>query len=66
MRNINGIYNFNKVVNDNFVSYERDPDVELMKLYKDKIDQLQENNIPINTLQIKKALLKVLRQHQDV
>ena len=66
MRNINGIYNFNKVVNDNFVSYEKDPDVELMKLYKDKIDQLQENNIPINTLQIKKALLKVLRQHQDV
>lgn len=63
MKNINGIYNFNKVVNDNFVSYDRDPDVELMKLYKDKIDQLQENNVPINTLQIKKALLKVLRQH---
>lgn len=63
MKNINGIYNFNKVVNDNFVSYDRDPDVDLMKLYKDKIDQLQENNVPINTLQIKKALLKVLRQH---
>lgn len=37
-----------------------------MKIYYSKIAQLQENNVPINTMQIKKALLKVLRQHQDV
>ena len=27
---------------------------------------MKENKVPINTMQIKKALLKVLRQHSDV
>ena len=45
---------------------ERDPDIELMKLYKEKMEQMKEQGIAINTAQIKKALLKVLRQHSDV
>lgn len=52
---------FNKLTNEGAV--ERDPDVDLMRLYKEKIDSLTTQGIPINTLQIKKALLKVLRQH---
>ena len=28
---------------------ERDPDVELMKLYKDKMEQMKESGIAINT-----------------
>jgi aminopeptidase-like protein len=66
LRSINGIYNFNKVINDNLQQLERDPDVDYMKLYKEKIESLQENNVPINTAQIKKALLKVLRFTADV
>ena len=37
-----------------------------MNLYKEKMVQMKEKGIPINTIQIKKALLKVLRQHSDV
>jgi len=49
LRNINGIYNYNKVVNDGLQQLERDPDVDLMKMYKEKIESLQENNMPVNT-----------------
>ena len=45
---------------------EKDPDVELMSLYKEKIEQLESQGIAISTHGIKKALLKVLRQHSDV
>ena len=45
---------------------EKDPDIELMKIYNQKMEQMKENKVPINTMQIKKALLKVLRQHSDV
>ena len=37
-----------------------------MKLYKERLEQMEQNNIPINTKQIRKALLNVLRQHSDV
>jgi len=32
-----------------------------MKIYKEKIDQMKENGVPINTKQIRKALLNVLK-----
>jgi outer membrane biosynthesis protein TonB len=37
-----------------------------MKLYQERLAQLDASNIPINTKQIRKALLNVLRQHSDV
>ena len=65
-KNINGIYNHYQIINDQMQPIERDPDIELMKLYKEKMEQMKEQGIAINTAQIKKALLKVLRQHSDV
>lgn len=65
-KNINGIYSHYQIINENQQPIERDPDVELMKLYKEKMEQMKEQGISINTAQIKKALLKVLRQHSDV
>ena len=32
-----------------------------MKLYKEKMDEMKTAGVPINTAQIRKALLKVLR-----
>ena len=49
------------MVNEKMQPIERDPDVELMKLYKEKMDEMRASGIAINTAQIKKALLKVLR-----
>lgn len=37
-----------------------------MKLYDEKLKGYKEENVPINTKQIMKALRKVLRQHADV
>ena len=41
VRNINGIYGHYKVINDHLQPIEKDPDVELMSLYKEKIEQLE-------------------------
>lgn len=65
-KNINGIYQFYRVYNEKLQPVEKDQDVELMKIYNQKMEQMKENKVPINTMQIKKALLKVLRQHSDV
>ena len=54
------------MINDKMQPIERDPDVELMKIYKEKMEEMKAAGIAINTAQIKKALLKVLRQHSDV
>lgn len=61
LKNINGIYTHYKVVNDRLYEMEKDPDVELMKLYREKIASMVEAGITINTKQIRKALLNVLR-----
>ena len=65
-RNINGIYGHYQMVNEKMQPIERDPDVELMKLYKEKMDEMKAAGVAINTAQIRKALLRVLRQHSDV
>jgi len=65
-RNINGIYGHYQMINEKMQPIERDPDVELMKLYKEKMEEMKTAGVAINTAQIKKALLKVLRQHSDV
>ena len=54
------------MINDQLQPIEKDPDIELMNLYRDKMTQMKEKGIQINAMQIKKALLKVLRQHSDV
>lgn len=64
MLSIHEIYMFNKAASEE--QNTPDKEVELMGSYKEKINELQEAGVPINTLQIKKALLKVLRQHKDV
>jgi len=37
-KNINGIYSHYQVINDKLQPIERDPDIELMKLYKEKME----------------------------
>ena len=36
-KNINGIYQHSKIINDQLQPIEKDPDVELMNLYKEKM-----------------------------
>jgi len=43
-----------------------DPDKEHMKLYKEKMDLFVEKHNFVNTKQIRKSLIYVLRQHSDV
>jgi aminopeptidase-like protein len=61
LKNINGIFSHYKVINDKLQFVDKDHDVELMKLYHERLEQMHTNNIPINTKQIRKALLNVLR-----
>lgn len=49
------------MINDKLQFVDKDHDVELMKLYHERLEQMHTNNIPINTKQIRKALLNVLR-----
>ena len=37
-KNINGIFSHYQLINDNLQPIERDADVELMKLYKEKME----------------------------
>ena len=66
LRNINGLYDHYKVINDGLKEFDRDSDIELMKQYDEKLKQLQKEGVPISTKWIKKALANVLRQHADV
>ena len=42
LKNINGIYGHYRVVNDHLQPIEKDPDVELMALYREKMEQLEQ------------------------
>lgn len=48
-KNINGIYGHYQMINDKMQPIERDPDVELMKLYKEKMEEMKAAGVPINT-----------------
>lgn len=66
IKNIDGIYNHYRTINEHLQPIEKDPDVELFSIYKAKMEQMEQQGIAISTAGIKKALLKVLRQHSDV
>lgn len=66
LRNINGLFTHYKMINDNLTSFEKDPEVELMKQYDEKLKTLQKEGVPISTKWVRKALCNVLRQHADV
>ena len=42
VKNIDGIYGHYKVVNDHLQPMEKDQDVELMSIYREKMEQLEQ------------------------
>lgn len=64
--NMKTIYNHYKNQEEANKYTEKNQDVVIMKIYEQKLAELMQTGQTVNTLQIRKALLKALRQTEEV